>query len=43
LTEMLKTIADKHCDGRIISVLEGGYNVQGNASAVTAHIKSLMT
>ena len=42
LTEMLKTIADKHCDGRIISVLEGGYNIQGNASAVTAHIKSLM-
>jgi len=43
LTEMIKTIADKHCDGRIISVLEGGYNIQGNASAVTAHIKSLMT
>jgi len=43
LTEMLKSIADKHCDGRIISVLEGGYNIQGNASAVTAHIKSLMT
>ena len=43
LTEMLKTLADKHCNGRIISVLEGGYNIQGNASAVTAHIKSLMT
>jgi len=42
LTEMLKTIADKHCAGRVISVLEGGYNIQGNASAVTAHIKSLM-
>ncbi len=42
LTEMVKTIADKHCAGRIISVLEGGYNIQGNASAVTAHIKSLM-
>lgn len=43
LTEMVKAIADKHCKGRIISVLEGGYNIQGNASAVTAHIKSLMT
>ena len=42
LTEMVKMIADKHCAGRIISVLEGGYNIQGNASAVTAHIKSLM-
>ena len=43
LTELLKTIADKHCNGRIISILEGGYNIQGNASAVTAHIKSLIT
>lgn len=42
LTEIIKAIADKHCGGRIISVLEGGYNIQGNASAVTAHIKSLM-
>jgi len=43
LTEMMKTIADIHCAGKIVSVLEGGYNIQGNASAVTAHIKSLMT
>lgn len=42
LTEMMKTIADKYCEGRIISVLEGGYNIQGNASAVTVHLKSLM-
>ena len=42
LTDMLKIIADKHCDGKIVSVLEGGYNIQGNASAVTAHIQSLM-
>lgn len=43
LTEMMKVIADQHCAGKIISVLEGGYNIQGNASAVTAHLKSLMT
>lgn len=43
LTDMIKTIADKHCDGKIISILEGGYNIQGNASAVTAHLMSLMT
>lgn len=42
LTEMTKNIADKHCGGKIISMLEGGYNLQGNASAVTAHIMSLM-
>jgi len=42
LTGIIKSIADKHCEGRIISVLEGGYNIQGNASAVTAHIKSLL-
>ncbi|NOQ81083.1 MAG: histone deacetylase [Methylophaga sp.] len=42
LTEMVKTLADKHCGGRVVSILEGGYNIQGNASAVTAHVLALM-
>lgn len=42
LTKMLKTFAEKSCDGRIISLLEGGYNLQGIASGVTAHINALM-
>ncbi|MDH5358217.1 MAG: histone deacetylase [Gammaproteobacteria bacterium] len=42
LTNMVKMLADIHCDGKIVSLLEGGYNIQGNASAVTAHISALM-
>ena len=42
LTEMVKAIADKHCDGKIISMLEGGYNLKGNADEVAAHITALM-
>lgn len=42
LTEMVKSIADKHCNGKVVSLLEGGYNIEGNASAVSAHIISLM-
>ena len=41
LTEISMEIAFKHCGGRILSVLEGGYNVRGNASAAVAHIKKL--
>jgi acetoin utilization deacetylase AcuC-like enzyme len=41
LTQMLMKAADEHCQGRLISVLEGGYNLSGLASAVTAHVKEL--
>ncbi len=33
--------ADKHCGGRILSSLEGGYNPAGLASATIAHIMAL--
>ncbi len=42
ITKMLMQLADKTCDGRIVSLLEGGYYLQGIASAVTAHVKALM-
>ncbi len=40
LTRMAVDIARKHCDGRLISMLEGGYDAALGAS-VTAHIKAL--
>ncbi len=43
LTEMVMDIARTHCNGRLVSILEGGYNVEGLASAVTAHISKLLT
>jgi acetoin utilization deacetylase AcuC-like enzyme len=42
LTKIVKDIADKHCQGQIVSMLEGGYNLQGNASAVVTHITALL-
>ena len=42
LTEMLMQLAKKHCEGRVVSLLEGGYMLQGNAKAITAHTKTLL-
>ena len=41
LTAILLGIAGKHAGGRLVSVLEGGYNLSGLASAATAHVKAL--
>ncbi len=41
LTRLLMTAAEDHCQGRLISVLEGGYNLSGLASAVTSHVMEL--
>ena len=41
MTERCCVLAEKWCDGRIISVLEGGYNPQGLASAAVAHVSAL--
>ena len=41
LTKIITKIAAKHCDNRILSILEGGYNLDGNASAVISHISEL--
>jgi acetoin utilization deacetylase AcuC-like enzyme len=41
LTRILMEIADRHAAGRLISVLEGGYNLAGLASAAAAHVGEL--
>lgn len=41
LTKMARTIADEYCNGRLVSTLEGGYNIQGLAKAVCAHVGAL--
>ncbi|MGZ5050920.1 MAG: histone deacetylase family protein [Methylobacter sp.] len=43
LTEQLMAIADQCCNGRIVSVLEGGYNLKALSACATAHVKTLMT
>jgi len=36
-------IADESAEGRVVSLLEGGYNLSGLASAATAHVQSLVS
>ena len=42
LTQELMDVADCYCEGRIISVLEGGYNLKALASSVAIHVKTLL-
>lgn len=42
ITDQLVRIADRHAEGRIVSSLEGGYNLLALARSVTAHIESLL-
>ncbi len=41
-TERLAAAANKHCDGKIVSLLEGGYNLNALAKSVAVHVKTLM-
>lgn len=41
LTSIVKRLADEYAEGRLISVLEGGYNLTALASAAVAHVKAL--
>jgi len=42
LTDIVMDIADEHAEGRLVSVLEGGYDLLGLASAVGAHVARLI-
>ena len=42
LTKMVMDLAYQFCNDRIVSVLEGGYNLEGLAKVVSCHIKTLM-
>lgn len=42
MTGFLKDVAGSHCDGRIVSVLEGGYDLNALASCVESHLKELL-
>jgi acetoin utilization deacetylase AcuC-like enzyme len=35
-------VADKTAQGRMISVLEGGYDLQGLSQSTAAHVTALM-
>ena len=41
MTKTAMSIADEYSEGRLVSLLEGGYNVDGQARAVEAHVGTL--
>lgn len=41
LTERLLDIADTHCGGRVVSTLEGGYDLEALEDSVTAHLGAM--
>jgi acetoin utilization deacetylase AcuC-like enzyme len=41
MTRRCVAMAEKHCGGKTVSVLEGGYNPAGLSSAAVAHVKAL--
>ena len=41
MTTILKGAANKHCKGRIVSLLEGGYDLRALGLSVEAHLRSL--
>jgi acetoin utilization deacetylase AcuC-like enzyme len=42
ITGQLLGVADRHCGGRLVSVLEGGYDLNALAASVVVHVRSLM-
>lgn len=42
LTRLLVDVANVHAQGRIVSVLEGGYNIEVLPSCVAAHLQGLL-
>jgi acetoin utilization deacetylase AcuC-like enzyme len=42
VTGKIMEIADKRANGRVVSVLEGGYDLEGLAQSAAAHVSALM-
>ena len=41
MTEQIMAVARQHAGGRIVSCLEGGYNLSALGRSVVAHLKAL--
>jgi acetoin utilization deacetylase AcuC-like enzyme len=42
ITLQLMVIAERHCGGRLVSLLEGGYDLRGLAGSTAVHVQALM-
>jgi len=43
ITQAIREIADKYCHGRIVSALEGGYNLEALGRSAAAHVGVLVS
>jgi acetoin utilization deacetylase AcuC-like enzyme len=41
MTSIVREAAEKHCGGRIVSVLEGGYDLRALGASVASHLEAL--
>lgn len=41
ITRLAMDVARRHCQGRVVSVLEGGYCLEALARSTEAHVKAL--
>ena len=41
LTRRIVECAERHCDGRLFSLLEGGYDMEGLSASVAAHVEAM--
>jgi len=42
LTRLLLQLADTHCQGRLVSCLEGGYHLEALAASVAVHLREML-
>ena len=42
ITDRICDLADEHTGGRVVSTLEGGYDLDALAASVAAHVRVLM-
>jgi len=42
LTQLIEDVANQYCQGRLISLLEGGYNLNALAESVAVHLETLV-
>jgi len=43
ITTQLLDVADRHCQGRVVSMLEGGYNLSALGRSASEHVQVLMS
>ena len=42
MTERILDVAETHCGGRVVSMLEGGYALDALAASAAVHVRTLL-